>query len=76
LGTGFGGYHWFESAQEGAATPAGTVMLAALPILMGMQLVLAFLGYDIANIPRYALHLRIRSSKIFINNDNDRNRLG
>lgn len=76
LGTGFGGYHWFESAQEGVATPAGTVMLAALPILMGMQLVLAFLGYDIANIPRYALHLRIRSSKIFISNDHDRNRLG
>ncbi|MDG4476047.1 glycosyltransferase family 2 protein [Thiovibrio frasassiensis] len=51
-GTSFGVYHWFESAREGVATPAGTVMLASLPILMGLQLVLAFLGYDIASVPR------------------------
>jgi dolichol-phosphate mannosyltransferase len=62
-GTGFGLYHWFESARVDVATPAGTVMLAALPILMGTQLVLAFLGFDIANIPRRARHLRILSNK-------------
>ncbi len=55
-GGGFGVYHWIHSSQEGIATPAGTVMLAALPILMGTQLILAFLGYDIANIPRRPLH--------------------
>ncbi len=55
-GASFGGYHWLESAHEGAATPAGTVMLAALPILMGLQLVLAFLGYDIASVPRRPRH--------------------
>lgn len=55
-GTSFGGYHWLESAREGAATPAGTVMLAALPILMGTQFVLAFLGYDIASVPRRPRH--------------------
>jgi len=27
-----------------------------LPILMGTQLLLAFLGYDIANVPRRPLH--------------------
>ena len=56
FGVSFGGYHWSTSIQLGAATPAGTVMLAALPILMGAQLILAFLGYDIAAVPRVPLH--------------------
>lgn len=56
FGIGFGSYHWFESAQAGLPTPAGTVMLAAMPILMGMQLVLAFIGYDIASVPKRPRH--------------------
>ncbi len=61
----FGVYHWFSSLREGVATPAGTVMLAALPILMGTQLILAFLGYDMANVPRRPLHkLRWNLKKI------------
>lgn len=63
-GTGFGLYHWFESAREGVATPAGTVMLAALPILMGTQFVLAFLGYDIASVPRRPRHREISMRRI------------
>jgi glycosyltransferase involved in cell wall biosynthesis len=55
-GCGFGVYHWLNSLQEGVTTPAGTVMLAALPVLMGTQLILAFLGYDIANVPRRPFH--------------------
>ncbi len=55
-GCGFGVYHWVNSLQIGSNTSAGTVMLAALPILMGSQLILAFLGYDIANVPRRPLH--------------------
>ena len=62
-GASYGGYSWLQSAQSGAVTPAGTVMVAAMPILMGMQLVLAFLGYDISSVPRYALHLRLSSRK-------------
>lgn len=56
LGGGYGVAHWVMSARIGVATPAGTVMLAALPILMGMQLVLAFLAYDIAALPRRPIH--------------------
>ncbi|MBI3524592.1 MAG: glycosyltransferase family 2 protein [Betaproteobacteria bacterium] len=56
FGGSFGVYHWISSVQEGVATSAGTVMLAALPVLMGVQLILAFLGYDIANVPRRPLH--------------------
>lgn len=62
-GCGFGFYHWINSLQEGVVTPAGTVMLAALPILMGAQLMLAFLGYDIANVPRRPFHKMRRNLK-------------
>jgi dolichol-phosphate mannosyltransferase len=36
----FGGYHWTRSLLTGTPTSAGTVMLAALPFLMGFQLLL------------------------------------
>lgn len=60
-GSLFGGYHWLQSAREGVVTPAGTVMLSALPILMGLQLILAFLGYDIAAVPRRPQHKVLRA---------------
>jgi glycosyltransferase involved in cell wall biosynthesis len=62
-GGGFGLYHWLSSLKVGLTTPAGTVMLAALPILIGLQLLLAFLGYDIASVPRRPLHVLRRSVK-------------
>ena len=61
FGCVFGVYHWIDSLRKGVATPAGTVMLAALPTLMGLQLILAFLGYDIANVPRKPLHKLLRN---------------
>ena len=47
----FGGYHWHRSLSDGIPATAGTVILAALPILIGVQLLLAFLNYDIKNVP-------------------------
>ncbi|MBP1206772.1 glycosyltransferase involved in cell wall biosynthesis [Duganella sp. 1411] len=58
FGAGFGIWHWVASARTGVATTAGTVMLSAMPVLMGMQLLLAFLAYDIASVPRRPLHKR------------------
>lgn len=55
-GSCFGIYHWVSSIQEGISNTAGTVMLAGLPVLMGAQLILAFLGYDMINVPRRPLH--------------------
>lgn len=44
-------YSWaYYSALE-QATPAGAVMLSALPILVGLQLVLAFVAFDISSVP-------------------------
>lgn len=60
FGICFGGYHWLVSAQANIPTPAGTVMLAALPILMGLQLILAFIGYDIASVPKRPRNQKLR----------------
>lgn len=51
FGTLYGGYHWMDSIQAGVPTPAGTVMLSALPVLLGLQFILAFLGHDIRSVP-------------------------
>jgi glycosyltransferase involved in cell wall biosynthesis len=56
FGLVFGTTHWIAASRLGQATPAGTVMVAALPMIMGVQLILAFLAYDIASVPRRPLH--------------------
>lgn len=60
LGMSYGGYHWIESAKIGVPTPAGTVMLSALPILAGFQFLLGFIGYDVASVPVRPFHRKIR----------------
>ena len=45
------------------ATPVGTVMLATLPILVGLQLLLAFANYDIGAVPRRPLHLSMSAGR-------------
>jgi dolichol-phosphate mannosyltransferase len=47
----FGAQRWIESAQTGIATPLGTIMVAALPVLLGTQLLLGFVAYDVASVP-------------------------
>lgn len=57
FGIVFGGVHWLQSITTGVATPVGTVMLAALPSLIGLQLLLAFIGFDVANVPRRPVYI-------------------
>jgi dolichol-phosphate mannosyltransferase len=52
FGLAFGGYHWAHSARLGVATPTGTIVLAAVALLMGVQFLLSFLQYDIASVPQ------------------------
>jgi len=59
FGLVFGARHWIESWRNGALSSAGTVMLSAITIIVGIQLLLAFLAYDIASIPRRPLHRRL-----------------
>lgn len=56
FGIVFGAYAWVVNAAQGTSAPTGTVMLAALPIILGIQLLLSFVGYDISNVPREAIH--------------------
>lgn len=52
----YGAAKWLHSAQTGEIAGAGTVMLAALPVIIGLQFILAFLNYDIAAVPRRPIH--------------------
>ncbi len=50
-GTVFGAKHWIESIQTGVPATAGTVFVAALPIILGFQLLLAALMLDVISSP-------------------------
>ena len=56
VGLGFGVSHWIASIASGVAATSGTVMLAALPILLGGQLLIGALNYDIGSVPRRCIH--------------------
>ena len=51
-GVVFGAYQWWSHAQEGIATPTGTVIVAVVPLILGFQLLLQALVLDIQNSPR------------------------
>ena len=55
FGLVFGLYHWWSAPPE-QLVPTGTIMIAALTFLIGFQLLLSFLNYDISSSPREALH--------------------
>jgi dolichol-phosphate mannosyltransferase len=59
FGLGFGLYHWW-SAPPDQLVPTGTIMIAALTFLIGFQLLLSFLNYDISASPREPLHPFLR----------------
>lgn len=69
FGSIYGGYHWMHSAQAGIPTPAGTVMLSALPILAGIQLLLGFIGYDVSSVPVRPVHRITRTMHKKISGD-------
>ena len=48
FGTGFGVYHWRLGEQIGMSSLPGTVMVAAIPVIVGAQLLLQALALDIA----------------------------
>ncbi len=52
----FGGFHWFAGLSTGQPTPVGTIMVATVAAISGLQFLLAFVAYDIASVPRTAVH--------------------
>lgn len=55
-GSAFGIWQWAASNDSGVPATAGTVMLAALPIIIGVQMLLSWLNFDVAAEPRLPVH--------------------
>ena len=58
FGITFGAFAWYESSATGIPATAGTVILAALPIILGSQLLISFLNFDTKNVPTKPLNRR------------------
>lgn len=56
FGAIFGLSQWAMSAETGVTASAGTVMLSALPIIVGVQMLLSAINFDVQNVPRRAVH--------------------
>jgi dolichol-phosphate mannosyltransferase len=56
VGGAFGAYHWFLSSRTGIVASTGTVMLAVLPVILGVQLLLQATIADIQNAPKRPIH--------------------
>lgn len=59
FGTVTGIVSWSRSISTGVTASAGSVMLAALPVILGIQMLLSFLSYDIASVPQTPLSERL-----------------
>jgi hypothetical protein len=56
FGLAFGAWRWSTAVATGVPSTAGTVMLAALPLILGTQLLLSWLNFDVAAEPRHPAH--------------------
>ena len=52
FGLVFGAINWATATMSGNPATAGTVILAALPIILGSQALIAFLNLDTRNLPK------------------------
>jgi len=59
-GATYGVIRWLHSIESGVQATSGEVMLAALPLLVGVQLLLGALNFDVQNIPREPLARQIK----------------
>ena len=55
FGMSSGSYFWYQTYITEVATTSGQVMIAALPVILGFQLLLSVVQYDISNIPKKPL---------------------
>lgn len=55
----YGGYHWWESVRLQIEQPTGVIMIAALPVVFGVQLLINVFNWDVTHQPETPLHLRV-----------------
>lgn len=59
----FGGYKWWLSLETGIPTPSGTIFVAVLPFIVGFQLLLNFLNYDVSMTPKKTITAKKHAHK-------------
>ena len=55
FGLSFGLFQWIRGYELNQLASAGTVMFAALPLILGWQALLAFFAFDVGNVPRKSM---------------------
>lgn len=55
FGSLYGLFHWNAAIKVGVASSPGAVMIVGMSLIMGLQLILAFLAFDISAVPRRPL---------------------
>lgn len=55
------GLHWLAVRAPGQAASAGVVMAAALPVIVGVQLLLQAMHFDVFNVPNRPIHPYLRA---------------
>ncbi len=63
FGVVFGGNAWIKSIQSGQPATAGTVMVAALSVFIGIEFILAFFVYDYQFVPKNPLQSKLERVK-------------
>ncbi len=48
----FGIYQWIDSSQTGIARPLGTIMVVIIPLILGFQMLLQAIAFDVASTPK------------------------
>jgi glycosyltransferase involved in cell wall biosynthesis len=60
FGVTFGVVEWVRGARAAVFASPGTVMLSALPVILGTNLLLGFVSFDMASIPRDPIYRKLR----------------
>ena len=68
FGIVFGLAAWLESMATSVPATAGTVLLGATPLLIGFQLLLAFLQHDVSMTPKVPIHPRLAGYTVLNSN--------
>ena len=66
FGTVYGAAEWYYSVASGNVPSTGTVMIAVLPIILGVQLLLNFLAFDMANEPKVPIQPTLALADLFL----------
>ena len=62
LGAWYGWTSWSYFSELGKATPTGTVMMSVLPIIIGFQLLLSAISFDVSSVPKKVIYPTLDST--------------